>query len=77
MSENKSNWLEHAATPESVGVCSKEVQAFRTVSRGTTYQHLQATAEHFRIRELSLLHELRGKRIYCFLATIALVLSSI
>ncbi len=28
MSKNKSNWLEHAATPESVGVCSKEVQAF-------------------------------------------------
>ncbi len=28
MTENKSNWLEHAKTPEEVGVCSKEVQAF-------------------------------------------------
>lgn len=28
MSESKSNWLEHAKTPEEVGVCSKEVQAF-------------------------------------------------
>ena len=28
MTENKSTWLEHAKTPEEVGVCSKEVQAF-------------------------------------------------
>ncbi len=28
MTENKSNWLEHAKIPEEVGVCSKEVQAF-------------------------------------------------
>ena len=28
MAKSKKNWIEYAKTPESVGICSKEVQAF-------------------------------------------------